>query len=166
MTQNPIGNNFWAKQSYLFVHFCLLGKTSATSKRWRHSFRGWPASPWARRSSRNASRRTWGMSKQLWGYIPHTKHKYQRCALKPEDRLTPKSIELREATVAEAAAFDHWRRAAALSGRHDLALATYRSAYPCGSCEPAISGGMGTEAAPGHAPIAPANSWNWPPRPA
>lgn len=151
MTQNPIGNNFWAKQAYLFVHFCLFGEDLRYQQALATFVSRLAREPLSEALFKECFKTDYkGMSKQLWGYILHTKHKYQRYALKPEDRLTPKSIELREATIAEAALITG--DALRLSGRHDLALAAYRSAYLRGSREPAILGGMGiAEAALGHA---------------
>ena len=93
-----------------------------------------------------------GMNRELRGYILRTKAKYQRYDLKPADRLTAKSIELRDATIPEAALITG--DALRLATRPDLALAAYRSAYLRGSREPAIVAGMGlAENSLGHADL-------------
>jgi hypothetical protein len=151
VVQNPLGNNFWAKQAYLFVHFCLFGE----DLRYQQALATFAArlarEPLSEALFKECFKTDYqGMNKELWAYILRTKHKYQRYALKPEDKLTAKSIELREATIPEAALITG--DALRLAGRHDLALSAYRSAYLRGSREPAIMAGMGAaETALGHA---------------
>jgi hypothetical protein len=151
MTQNPIGNNFWAKQAYLFVHYCLFGAELRHQQALATFVSRLAREPLSEALFKECFKTDYqGMNKELWGYLLHTKHKYQRYELKPEDRLTPKSIELRDATVAEAALITG--DALRLAGRQDLALSAYRSAYLRGSREPAILAGMGlAENALGHA---------------
>ena len=149
--QNPLGNNFWAKQAYLFVHFCMFGEDLRYQQALSTFVSRLAREPLSEALFKECFKTDYqGMNRQLWAYILHTKHKYQRYALKPEDRLTPKSIELRDATIPEAARITG--DALRLAGRQDLALAAYRSAYLRGSREPAIVAGMGvTENALGHA---------------
>lgn len=146
-TQNPLGNNFWAKQAYLFVHFCLFGEDL------RHQQAlGTFASRLAREPLSEALFRECfktdyeGMTKELRSYILHTRHKYQRYPLQKGDQLTPKSIELREATPAEVALIKG--DALRLGGHLDAALDAYRSGYLRGARDPALLAGLGlTEAA-------------------
>lgn len=150
VTKNPLGNNFWAKQAYLFVHFCMFGEDLRYQSALSTFITRLAREPLSEELFKECFKTDYkGMNKELRGYILHTKHKYQRYALKPSDRLTPKSIELREATIPEAALITG--DALRLGGHHDTALAAYRSAYLRGSREPAILAGMGvTEAALNH----------------
>jgi hypothetical protein len=150
VTRNPLGNNFWAKQAYLFVHFCMFGEDLRHQAALGTFISRLAREPLSEELFKECFKTDYkGMNKQLRSYILHTKHKYQRYALKPSDRLTPKSIELREATIPEAALVTG--DALRLAGHHDTALAAYRSAYLRGSREPAILAGMGvTEAALNH----------------
>ena len=150
VTKNPLGNNFWAKQAYLFVHFCMFGEDLRYQSALATFISRLAREPLSEELFKACFKTDYkGMNKELRGYILHTKHKYQRYALKPSDRLTPKSIELREATIPEAALITG--DALRLGGHHDTALAAYRSAYLRGSREPAILAGMGvTEAALSH----------------
>lgn len=150
VTKNPLGNNFWAKQAYLFVHFCMFGEDLRHQAALSTFISRLAREPLSEALFKECFKTDYqGMYKELRGYILHTRHKYQRYALKPSDRLTPKSIELREATIPEAALITG--DALRLGGHHDTALAAYRSAYLRGSREPAILAGMGvTEAALRH----------------
>lgn len=142
VTQSSLGNNFWAKQAYLFVHFCLFGEDLRHQQALATFVSRLAREPLSEGLFKECFKTDYkGMNKELWAYLLHTRHKYQRYALKPEDRLTAKSIELREATVPEAALITG--DALRLAKRDDLALAAYRSAYLRGSREPAILAGMG-----------------------
>ncbi len=150
-TQNPIGNNFWAKQAYLFVHFCMFGADLRYQQ---------PLSTFVARLAREPLSEALfkecfktdykGMNNELRGYILRTKHKYQRYALQKDDKFTAKSIELRDATPAEVALIKG--DALRLGGHLDTALAAYRTGYLRGAREPALVAGMGvTESALNHA---------------
>jgi hypothetical protein len=140
--QSPLGNNLWAKQAYLFVHYCMFGEDLRYQPALATFVSRLAREPLSEALFKECFKTDYkGMQKQLWGYRLHVKHKYQRYALKPEDKLTPESIELRDATIPEAALITG--DALRLSGRHDLALAAYRSAYLRGSREPVLLAGMG-----------------------
>jgi hypothetical protein len=149
-TQNPLGNNLWAKQAYLFVHFCLFGQDLRYQQPLATFVARLAREPLSEALFKECFKTDYkGMNQELWGYILRTKHKYQRYALKPEDKLTAKSIELRDATIPEAAVITG--DALLLAGRPDEALGAYRAAYLRGSREPAILAGMGgAENALGH----------------
>jgi hypothetical protein len=149
--RNPLGNNLWAKQAYAFVHFCLFGEDLRYQQALSTFITRLAREPLSEALFKDCFKVDYTtMAKQLRGYILHTRHKYQRYALKPEDRLTPKSIELRDASIAESARLTG--DALRLANRHDLALAAYRSGYLRGHREPAILAGMGlAEDALGHA---------------
>lgn len=148
--QSPLGNNLWAKQAYLFVHFCLFGENLRYQQALATFVSRLAREPLSEALFKECFKTDYkGMHQELWAYRLHVKHKYQRYALKPEDKLTPKSIELREASIPEAALITG--DALRLSNRHDLALAAYRSAYLRGSRDPALLAGMGAaETALGH----------------
>jgi hypothetical protein len=67
------------------------------------------------------------MDDQLFGYMLHTAHKYQRYPLKPEQQLPEFTVEFREASTIEIAMIEG--EALQVAGRTDLAVQTYRSAY-------------------------------------
>ncbi len=150
-TQNPLGNNFWAKQAYLFVHFCMFGEDLRYQQALSTFVSRLAREPLSETLFKECFKTDYaGMNKELRGYILHTKHKYQRYPLQKGDQLTPKSIELREATPAEVALIKG--DALRLGGHHDTALAAYRSAYLRGAREPALVAGMGVaESALNHA---------------
>ena len=150
-TQNPLGNNFWAKQAYLFVHFCMFGEDLRYQQALSTFVSRLAREPLSEALFKECFKTDYaGMNKELRGYILHTKHKYQRYPLQKEDRFTAKSIELREATPAEVAVIKG--DALRLGGHHDTALAAYRSAYLRGAREPLLVAGMGlTESALNHA---------------
>lgn len=149
-TQNPLGNNFWAKQAYLFVHFCMFGEDLRYQQALSTFVSRLAREPFSEALFKECFKTDFqGMYRELRSYILHTRHKYQRYAFKPGDALTPKSIELRDATISESALITG--DALRLAGRHDLALAAYRSAYLRGKREPLILAGMGlTETARAH----------------
>jgi hypothetical protein len=150
VTQNPLGNNFWAKQAYLFVHFCMFGEDLRYQQALSTFVSRLAREPFSEALFKECFKTDLkGMNKELRGYILHTKHKYQRYTLKPGDALTPNSIQLRDATIPESALITG--DALRLAGRHDLALAAYRSAFLRGMREPLILAGLGlTEAALNH----------------
>lgn len=150
-TQNPLGNNFWAKQAYLFVHFCMFGEDLRHQQALNTFVSRLAREPLSEALFKECFKTDYaGMTKELRGYLLHTKHKYQRYPLQKDDQLTPKSIELREATPAEVALIKG--DALRLGGHHDTALAAYRSAYLRGAREPALVAGMGvSESALRHA---------------
>jgi hypothetical protein len=142
VTQNPMGNNLWAKQAYLFVHFCMFGEDLRYQQALSTFVSRLAREPFSEALFKECFKTDFkGMNKELRGYILHTKHKFQRYALKPGDQLTPKSIELRNASIPESALITG--DALRLAGHHDLALAAYRSAYLRGMREPVILAGMG-----------------------
>jgi len=101
-----------------------------------------------------------GMNKQLRGYILYTRHKYQRYALQKDDKLTAKSIELREATPAEVALIKATPSGSPATPRHRARRLP--TGYLRGAREPALVAGMGvTESALNHADRA-ASCWSPP----
>jgi len=150
-TQNPLGNNFWAKQAYLFVHFCMFGEDLRYQQALGTFVSRLAREPLSEALFKECFKTDYaGMYKELRSYILHTRHKYQRHPLQKEDRFTPKSIELREATPAEVAVIKG--DALRLGGHLDTALAAYRSAFLRGAREPVLLAGMGlAESALNHA---------------
>ncbi|HEY0865630.1 MAG TPA: hypothetical protein VGD97_16105 [Lacunisphaera sp.] len=141
-TQSPLGNNFWAKQAYLFVHFCLFGEDLRHQQALSTFVSRLAREPLSEALFKECFKTDYaGMTKELRGYLLHTRHKYQRYPLQKGDQLTPQSIELREATPAEVALIKG--DALRLGGHHDTALAAYRSAYLRGARETALLAGMG-----------------------
>lgn len=150
-TQNPLGNNFWAKQAYLFVHFCMFGEDLRYQQALNTFVSRLAREPLSEALFKECFKTDYaGMNKELRGYILHTRHKYQRYPLQKEDRFTPKSIELREATPVEVAVIKG--DALRLGGHHDTALAAYRSAFLRGAREPSLLAGMGVAESALHHP--------------
>lgn len=149
-TQNPIGNNFWAKQAYLFVHFCMFGADLRYQSALSTFVSRLAREPLSEALFKECFKTDYkGMNTELRGYILRTKHKYQRYALQKDDKFTAKSIELRDATPAEVALIKG--DALRLGGHLDTALAAYRTGYLRGAREPALVAGMGvTESALSH----------------
>jgi hypothetical protein len=98
----PSPDSAWAKQAYALVHFCLFGNKLRYQQ---------PLATLATRlktepMSETLFKECFGISyakmeKELRGYLHHTRLKYQRYPLKPEQRLKPEPIDFREATEAE-----------------------------------------------------------------
>jgi len=147
----PLGNNLWAKQAYLFVHFCLFGE----NLRYRDAiaqFVGRLArEPLSEALFRDCFKVGFGqMEEELHAYIRHVRHKYQTYDIKPEDRLNPKDIVLADASPAQIGVI--LGDAQRLAGNFDRAAATYREAYQRGSRAPALLAGLAaTEAQAGRA---------------
>lgn len=147
----PLGNNLWAKQAYLFVHFCLFGE----NLRYRDAitqFVGRLArEPLSEQLFRDCFKVGYAqMEEELRAYLRHVRHKYQTYDIKPTDRLDPKTIELVSASPTQIGVL--LGDAQRLAGRLDQAEATYREAYLRGSRAPALLAGLAvTEAAAGHA---------------
>jgi hypothetical protein len=149
-TRNPLGNNFWAKQAYLFVHFCMFGEDQRYQTALSTFVSRLAREPLSESLFKECFKTDYaGMNKELRGYLLHTRHKYQKYALQKGDSLTAKSIVLRDATPAEVALIKG--DALRLGGHSDTALAAYRSGYLRGAREPALLAGMGaTEVALNH----------------
>jgi len=98
----PSPDSAWAKQAYALVHFCLFGNKLRYQQ---------PLATLATRlktepMSEALFKECFGigyakMEKELRGYLYHTRLKYQRYPLKPEDRLKPEPIDFRVATETE-----------------------------------------------------------------
>ncbi|WP_415907159.1 hypothetical protein [Oleiharenicola sp. Vm1] len=149
--RTPLGNNLWAKQAYLFVHFCLfgenlrhrdalvqfvgrLGRESLSEALFRDCFKVGYAQ----------------MEEELRAYLRFLKHRYQTYDIKPGDRFDPKSIELADASPTQIGVL--LGDAQRLAGNLPAAAQTYRDAYLRGSRDPALLAGLAaTEAAAGHA---------------
>jgi hypothetical protein len=149
--RNPLGNNLWAKQAYAFVHFCMFGENLRYQQALTTFIGRLAREPVSEELFKECFKTDYkGMAYELRGYLLHTKHKYQRYALQKGDQLTPKDIELREATPAEIALIKG--DALRLGGHLDTALAAYRGGYLRGAREPALLAGMGvTESSLNHA---------------
>jgi hypothetical protein len=140
--RNPLGNNLWAKQAYAFVHFCMFGENLRYQQALTTFIGRLAREPVSEELFKECFKTDYkGMAYELRGYLLHTKHKYQRYALQKGDQLTPKDIELREATPAEIALIKG--DALRLGGHLDTALAAYRGGYLRGAREPALLAGMG-----------------------
>lgn len=148
--QNPLGKNFWAKQAYLFVHFCLFGENLRHKEALSTFVSRLAREPLTAALFQECFLTDYaGMTRELRGSILHTKHKYQRYPLQNDDQFTAKAVELRAATVAEVALIKG--DALRLGGQHDTARAAYRSSDLRGDRDPALLAGMGvTEAALNH----------------
>jgi hypothetical protein len=139
--RQPLGNTLWAKQAYAFVHFCLFGEklqykealTTYVSRLARE-----PASEALFKECFQVSYAQ--MTKQLRGYILHTRHKYQKYAITDTDRVNPDSITLDDASSAQIGLLkgDAFR----LAAHPEVALAEYRAAYVRGGREPALLAGL------------------------
>ncbi len=149
--RSPLGNNLWAKQAYLFVHFCLFGE----DLRYRDALVQFigrlarePLSEALFKEVFKVDYRT--MQRQLEAYLRHVRHKYQSYELKPGDRFDPKSVELDTASAAQIGRL--LGDAQRLAGNLTTAGETYRTAYLRGSREPVLLAGLAvTESAAGHA---------------
>lgn len=148
--QNPLGNNLWAKQAYAFVHFCLFGEDLRYQQPLKTFLGRLAREPLTEQLFKECFKVDYQrMAYELKGYIYRTKHKYQRYDLKPGDQLTPRSIELREATPAEIALIEG--DGLRLGGHLDTAMAAYRGGYLRGARDPALLAAMGvTESALHH----------------
>lgn len=149
--RTPLGNNLWAKQAYLFVHYCLFGE----NLRYRDAlvqFVGRLArEPLTEQLFQDCFKTDFrGMEQQLLGYIRFVRHKYQTYELKPADRFDPKTVELDTASSAQIGRM--LGDAQRLGGNLPAAEETYRTAYLRGSREPALLAGLAvTETAAGRA---------------
>jgi hypothetical protein len=100
----PSSDSAWAKQAYAFVHFCLFGN----KLRYQESLAKLATRLQTEPMSEPLFQECFGigyakMEKELRGYILHTRMKYQRYDLKPEQRLKPVAIVFRDASPAEVA---------------------------------------------------------------
>jgi hypothetical protein len=98
----PSLDSAWAKQAYAFVHFCLFGNKLRYQEPLARLATHLATEP----MSETLFKACFGvdyakMEKELSGYLYHTRHKYQRYPLKPDQRLQPEPITFRDATKAE-----------------------------------------------------------------
>jgi hypothetical protein len=148
---SPLGNNLWAKQAYLFVHFCLFGEDLRYQQPLRTFISRLAHEPLSEPLFKECFKVGYDdMAKELRGYILRTKHKYQRYELKNDDRLTAKSIDLRDATQAEIGVIKG--DALRLGGHEQEAYAAYRDAFLRGERSPPLLAALGVaENTAGHA---------------
>ncbi len=148
--RTPLGNNLWAKQAYLFVHFCLFGE----DLRYRDALPQFVARLVREPLSESLFRECFkvgyaDMEQDLRAYLRHVKHKYQTYAIKPADRFDPATIELTSAGYAQIGVI--LGDAQRIAGRMDQAATTYRDAYLRGVRDPALLAGLAAaERAAGH----------------
>ncbi len=148
--RTPLGNNLWAKQAYLFVHFCLFGE----DLRYRDALPQFVARLAREPLSESLFRECFkvgyaDMQRDLRAYILHLKHKYQTYAIKPTDRFDPATIELTSASYTQVGVI--LGDAQRIAGRMDQAAITYRDAYLRGARDPALLAGFAVaERAAGH----------------
>jgi hypothetical protein len=124
----PSSDSAWAKQAYAFVHFCLFGNRL----RYRAPLMTFVERLNSEAPSEELFTRCFGtsyadMRKELWGYLLHTRHHYQRYQLKPTERFQPAPIDFREAEDDEIALIKG--EALQLCGNDAAALKLYRLAY-------------------------------------
>jgi len=142
-THNPLGNNLWAKQAYLFVHFCLFGEDLRYQQALSTFVGRLAHEPLSETLFKECFKVGYDqMAYELRGYILRTKHKYQKYALKDDDKFTAKSIELREATQAEIGVITG--DALRLGGHREEAYAAYRDAFLRGERAPLLLAALGT----------------------
>ncbi|HET7537339.1 MAG TPA: hypothetical protein VFJ90_12850, partial [Candidatus Didemnitutus sp.] len=140
--RNPLGNNLWAKQAYLFVHFCLFGE----NLRYKDSLALFVQQLAHEPLSEDLFKKCFkvgyaDMEKQLRGYILNTRHKYQKYTLDPANKLDSQAIDLSDATPATVGLIKG--DALRLAGKSAAAVAEYRTAYARGAREPALLAGYG-----------------------
>jgi len=148
--KTPLGNNLWAKQAYLFVHFCLFGENLRHRDALVQFVGRLGREPTSEALFRDCFKTTYAeMEEQLRAYLRFLKHKYQTYDIKPSDRFNPQSIALADASPSQIGIL--LGDAQRLAGNIDRAAATYRDAYLRGSRAPALLAGLAvTEAAAGH----------------
>ena len=140
--QNPLGNNLWAKQAYLFVHFCLFGEDLRYQQALSTFLARLTREPLSEPLFKECFKVGYDqMARELRGYILRTKHKYQKYALKDDDKFTAKSIELREATQAEIGVIKG--DALRLGGHQEEAYAIYRDTFLRGDRSPPLLAALG-----------------------
>jgi hypothetical protein len=98
----PSPDSAWAKQAYVFVHFCLFGN----KLRYLEPMGKLAARLNSEPMSEPLFKECFGvnyakMEKELSGYLYHTRHSFQRYPLKPDQRLKLDPIKFREATKSE-----------------------------------------------------------------
>lgn len=98
----PSPDSAWAKQAYAFVHFCLFGNKLRYKEPLAKLATRLATEPMSEKLFKDCFGVDYAkMEKELSGYLYHTRHKYQRYPLQPDQRLKPESIDFREATKAE-----------------------------------------------------------------
>lgn len=148
--RTPLGNNLWAKQAYLFVHFCLFGENLRHRDALPQFVARLAREPLSESLFRECFKVGYAdMQEELRAYLRHVKHKYQTYAIQPTDRFDPASIELTSASHAQVGVI--FGDAQRLAGRMDQAATTYRDAYLRGARDPALLAGFAAaERAAGH----------------
>ncbi|HLP25610.1 MAG TPA: hypothetical protein VK477_08030, partial [Acidobacteriota bacterium] len=149
--RTPLGNNLWAKQAYLFVHFCLFGENLRHRDAIVQFVGRLTREPLSEQMFRDCFKVTYAqMESELRAYLRHVKHKYQTYEIKPTDRFDPRTIEIAAANPTQIGVL--LGDAQRLAGRAEQAALTYREAYLRGSRDPVLLAGLAaTEAAAGHA---------------
>jgi hypothetical protein len=140
--KNPLGNNLWAKQAYAFVHFCLFGENLRYKDALVLYLQQTASGPATEEVFKKCFKVGYAdMYTQLRGYIWYPRHKYQKYALQPTDKIDAKSIELTDATPAMVGLVkgDAFR----LAGKSTASATEYRTAYLRGAREPALLAGFG-----------------------
>ena len=148
--QNPLGNNLWAKQAYALVHFCLFGENLRHKDALVLFLSRIAREPVSEALFKECFKVGYAdMNKELRGYILYTKHKYQKYALMPDDKLGASDVTLRDATPAEIGIIKG--DALRLAGHADTANTAYADGYLRGDRSAPLLAGLGqTEAAAGH----------------
>jgi hypothetical protein len=98
----PSPDSAWAKQAYALVHFCLFGNKLRYQQPLTTLATRLKTEPMSEALFKECFGISYAkMEKELRGYLYHTRFKYQRYPLKPEQRLKLDPIDFRAATEAE-----------------------------------------------------------------
>lgn len=145
-SKRPSSDSVWAKQTYAFVHFCLFGN----KLRYRD-----PLIKYAERLQNEPDSEAlftacFGvgheqMNKELRAYIVHTRHKYQRYPLKPEQQFKETPLVFRDASESETGLIKG--EALQLADHPHAALEFFRQSYLRGARSPDFLAGFAASCA-------------------
>jgi hypothetical protein len=136
--RNALGNTLWAKQAYLFLHFCLFGEDLRHRDGLVTFVSRLAKEPLSEQLFRECFKVDYaGMEKQLRAYLLHVRHKYQRYEFKPTEQA---KLEFTPATPGQIGVVlgDALRLAEQFPAAHDA----YRAAYLRGNREPVLLAGL------------------------
>lgn len=147
----PLGNNLWAKQAYLFVHFCTFGEDLRHREHLAEFVRRLGREPLSEQLFKECFKIGYAqMEDELRAYLAHVRHKFQRYDLSKSEQVNAAGIELNSASPGQIGLI--LGDALRLANQPEAGGIAYRAGYVRGGRDPALLAGLAaTEAAAGHA---------------
>ena len=139
---NPLGNNYWAKQAYAFVHLCLYGENGKYQKAFAAFVARAGREPVTEAMFKDCFKMSYrDMLGELRSYVDFTVYTHQEFHFKGAGMPEPPAFAFRDATPAQIGRIKG--EALALAGHQDRAHLEFLAPYVRGETDAALLAALG-----------------------